>query len=413
MLGIVDLYDPRTFKVHLAVIQPTPFCNIDCAYCYLPDRNAARRMTPETLDQTFRFLFAQPHRLARELTIAWHAGEPMTVPIEFYQSAFHSLAGYVPDSVQVENSIQTNATLITQEWCDLIKTWRVRVGVSLDGPKFLHDARRMDRAGRGTFDRVMRGVELLQANRIEFTTITVLSAQSLDFPDEIWDFFRQLGIKDLAFNCEDVEGEHLTSSLTHAHSPSRVQKFFRRLLELRNEQAPAVYIREIDYFLDGLPQWRRNFRRIENVPLCILGIASNGNVSTFSPELIGARNTRYGDFVFGNVSQGALDDVLIHAAFLSAMQDVSAGVNQCKAECEYFRVCGGGSPSTKLAANGTFNSSETLSCKLHIQSIGTVALDFMEKQHGLSQVIGLSVDDRVDRLLMSMRREGAKAAAGD
>jgi uncharacterized protein len=410
MLGIVDLYDPRTFKVHLAVIQPTAFCNIDCSYCYLPNRNAARRMTPKTLDQAFRFLFAQPERLARELVIAWHAGEPLSVPIEFYESAFRSLANFIPDGVQVENSMQTNATLITQEWCDLMKAWRVRVGVSLDGPRFLHDARRVDRSGRGTFDRVMRGIELLQSNGIEFTTIAVLSAESLDFPGEIWNFFRQLGIKNLAFNCEDVEGEHRTSSLTPAHSPARVRTFFRRLLELRNEQAPSVHIREIDYFLDGVPQWNRHFRRIENVPLCVLGIACNGDVSTFSPELIGMRVSSYENFVFGNVATDTLNDVLKNKAFLSTLRDVAAGVQKCKAECEYFRVCGGGSPSTKLAANGTFNSSETLSCRLHIQSIGAVALDFMEKQHGLRAPIRLSVSERVDRLLMTMREESAKAA---
>ncbi|HET6933926.1 MAG TPA: cyclophane-forming radical SAM/SPASM peptide maturase GrrM/OscB [Candidatus Angelobacter sp.] len=410
MLGTVDFHDPRTFKVHLAVIQPTPFCNIDCAYCYLPNRNLNRRMTDEILEQACRFLFAQPERLADELVVAWHAGEPLTLPIQFYRSAFSIMQELAPSSVQVTHSFQTNATLISQEWCDLIRQWNVHLGVSLDGPEFLHDGHRVDRAGRGTFDRVMRGVALLRRNDIPFSTIAVLSQESLDYAEELWDFFRHLGVRDLAFNCESIESQHSTSSLADCSSPARVHDFFEKLLELRDTQDPAVRIRELDYFVEGIPHWQRSFRRIENVPLSILGIAWNGDISTFSPELVGVSNAAHGDFIFGNVASSSLDTILENPRFVSVFRDISAGISKCRTECEYFRVCGGGSPSAKLSENGTFDSTETLSCRLHIKCLADLVFSALEKKRGHGGNEGLNVGERLDRLLASELLVPARAA---
>jgi uncharacterized protein len=103
MLGTVDLHDPQSWKVHMAVIQPTPFCNIDCKYCYLPGRNALQRMTTETVEQAFRFLFREPQRLAAKLVVAWHAGEPLTMPLPFYEFAFDIQQRLAPGLVHIEN----------------------------------------------------------------------------------------------------------------------------------------------------------------------------------------------------------------------------------------------------------------------------------------------------------------------
>src|SRR5260221_5765002 len=206
-------YDRRASQLQLAVIQPSPFCNIDCKYCYLPDRTLVRRMSPKIVEQSFRFLLEKPEWLASPFVIAWHAGQPLAVPMEFYESAFVLLHRLAPASCAIENWFQTNATLITQEWCDFIKRWDVRVGVSIDGPERIHDWNRRDRAGKGTFKRVFQGTDLLKANGIEFTAIGVLSQQSLDYPEEIWRFYAELGVNSLALNFEEVEGTHRNSSL--------------------------------------------------------------------------------------------------------------------------------------------------------------------------------------------------------
>jgi len=81
-------------------------------------------MSRETLEQSFRFLLEEPSRLVDPLVIAWHAGEPLAIPIEFYESAFTLLERMAPKSLKIENWFQSNATLITQDWCDLIQRWQ-------------------------------------------------------------------------------------------------------------------------------------------------------------------------------------------------------------------------------------------------------------------------------------------------
>ena len=356
------------------------------------------------MEKACRFLFAQPDRLAQPLVIAWHAGEPLTVPTAFYESAFTLLARMAPSGFQIEHWFQTNATLIDQKWCEFFDRWNVRVGVSIDGPKWIHDANRVDRQGKPTHDRVLRGIQYLQSQNIQFSTITVLAETALDYPDAIWRFFRDLGVTFLAFNLEDIEGENRSSSLSPETAPARVEAFFSRLLELRDHEDPNIRIRELDCLLEGITEWSREFRRIENVAPCVINITWNGDVSTFSPELMGMKHKYYGDFVFGNVATATLDRLLTEPKLLFVANDIEAGVAGCREGCEYFCLCGGGAPSTKLFENGTFNSAETLSCKLRIKSISNGVLHFLENKHSLFPETGSSVSGRIERLRSHMAR---------
>src|SRR3954454_10407624 len=143
--------------LELLVIQPTPFCNLDCSYCYLPDRQNRRTMSPRTLETAFAWVFASG--LVRQPSpLLWHAGEPMVLPPAFYERAAELLATHDPGGDLVTQAIQTNATLVGPAWCDLIRRLNMQVGVSVDGPAFLHDRCRRTRRGAGTLDRVLRGL---------------------------------------------------------------------------------------------------------------------------------------------------------------------------------------------------------------------------------------------------------------
>src|SRR5438093_5440723 len=121
--------------LELLVLQPTPFCNINCSYCYLPDRQSTRRMSRDTLEQTFRWVFAGD--LAREpFTLLWHAGEPLVLPVAWYEEAAELLDRHNTRQVPVVQSFQTNATLIDAEWCEFLRRHSVHIGVSVDGPDF-------------------------------------------------------------------------------------------------------------------------------------------------------------------------------------------------------------------------------------------------------------------------------------
>jgi uncharacterized protein len=263
----------------------------------------------------------------------------------------------------------------------------------------------------------MRGIQWLQSQNIQFSTITVLTETALDYPDDIWRFFRNLGVTSLAFNLEDIEGENRSSSLFAHTAPARVEAFFSRLLELRDHENSNIQIREVDCLLEVIPGRRREFRRMESVAASVINISWNGDVSTFSPELLGMKHKHFGDFVFGNVASATLDRLLGSPKLLAVANDIEAGVAQCRENCDYFCLCGGGAPSNKLFENGTFKSTETLACKLRIKSISNAVLEFLEHKHGVFQEPGNSVSARMDRLqlhragIQTAERKGPESAA--
>jgi uncharacterized protein len=130
--------------VELLIFQGTPFCNIDCRYCYLPDRNNRSRISIETVARTCEFL-AGDNLVADAVEVLWHAGEPLIIPVDFYERAFATIERHLGGAT-ITHKIQTNATLIDDEWIELFKRWNVSVGVSLDGPPHIHDRYRVTRA---------------------------------------------------------------------------------------------------------------------------------------------------------------------------------------------------------------------------------------------------------------------------
>jgi uncharacterized protein len=379
------MHSRRSTPLRLAVVQPSPFCNIDCRYCYLPERSHTQRMSQDTVQNMARFLLENPERLERELTILWHGGEPTAVPVSFYESAFETIRKATPEGVWVQNRFSTNATLIDDEWCDLIRKWQVTVRVSVDGPRDVHDFNRVDRGGRGTFDQVMRGIECLQRNRISFDVISTISRKSLECPERIWRFYREIDAKALFFCVEEVLGIHANNSLEGYDSFGKLRAFFGTFLEARDREAPNLYIRELDELITGIPQIQQHIRRDEAIPLMIVSIGWDGGVSTFSPELLVARDLRYGDFIFGNVATHSLDDIWNSYKLHLVYKHIREGIKRCKDSCEFFRICGGGCPAAKLFETRSFESTETLSCRLRVKAVGRLVLEHLKLEPFMSR----------------------------
>lgn len=373
--------DVETAPLGLLVLQPATFCNVDCSYCYLSHRSENHRMDIATVQAIARFVRGMQQRES-ELSVVWHAGEPLVAPVDFYEAAFDALqSGAAP--MRFRHHFQTNGTLINDEWCALFKRWSAQIGVSIDGPREIHDAHRVDRANRGTFDRVMRGIKKLQDFEIPFTVIGVLTRTALQAPDEVWRFFETLGASQVAFNVEEVEGSNASSSLAEHESEVQFRSFIRRLGALRAEN-PGLCVREFDSMRNHLtaPPGSGMFRA-DNRPGAIINIDFAGNVTTFSPELLGTATDRYGKFHWGNVHTNVWQDIIANESFRKVHWDIQAGVRQCEESCSYFSVCGGGNPSNKLAELGTFAGTETQYCRLHVQAFADAMIGDLEKEIGI------------------------------
>jgi uncharacterized protein len=350
--------------IHTVVLQPTPFCNINCRYCYLPQRDLKTVMPLQTVIEIFQKIFASGWS-SPYLTVIWHAGEPLVLPTSYYQAAFEAIEALRPAGIELRHSIQTNGMLIDQEWCDFIKKWHIGVGVSIDGPRELHDANRVTRAGKGTFDRTMAGIRLLRREKVPFHVITVLSEKSMRAPEELLDFYLSEGIADVCFNVEESEGTYVSGLLSSSNPADDFRYFLDRFWTLSRKSSRIQFIREIDGMIPRI--FRPAHACAENAqvePFGMVNIDCHGNVSSFSPELLGYKDTKYNDFIVGNILSEALQDMLRSPAMQAMTRDIAAGVAMCRKECDYFSVCGGGAPVNKLAENGSFASSRTAFCSL-------------------------------------------------
>ena len=145
-------------------------------------------MTDEVMESYLRqYLAAQriPHA-----TIAWQGGEPTLMGLDFYRRSMACEQKYARSGITIERTLQTNGTLLDEEWCAFLRENKYLVGLSLDGPRELHDAYRVDKAGHPTFDRVLHAARLLQEHNVEFNILCAVSAANVTHPTEVYRFFR-------------------------------------------------------------------------------------------------------------------------------------------------------------------------------------------------------------------------------
>lgn len=364
-------------QTQLLVLQPTPFCNIDCSYCYLPTRSDRRQMDLDTLRLAARHL-VDDGLLGSALGIVWHAGEPLVLPPPWYDAAFEVLEQELGDvaDLQVSLALQTNATLVDERWCDFFLRHDVQLGVSVDGPAALHDRHRRTRRGGPTHARVLQGIRQLQARGVPFHAIAVVTAATLEDPAGFFDWFEAQGIRALGCNIDEAEGVHARSSLQGSAALEAAHAAF--IAEgLRRHQAGRVALREIaqaqQLLAAPLPRWAATATAVtwpanaQVQPLALVTVNVDGDFGSFSPELPGQAWPAYGNFVLGNVHHGGYRQALQGPAFARLWADVRRGVQACATNCAYFEQCGGGAPANKLYEHGHLHGTETLYCRSMLQ----------------------------------------------
>lgn len=373
--------------VDLLVIQPTPFCNINCSYCYLPNRSDTHRIQTSTVQRLIDALL-EDHLLGNRLSIVWHAGEPLVLPPSFYQPLFDLFAAALePLDVSIQHHIQTNATLITPGWCQLIKDYSISIGVSVDGPGHINDANRKTRSGKGVFDKIMEGISLLRSNGIPYHGIAVVTAASIEEPDALFNFFYENGFYNLGLNIEEIEGAHTDSTVFNDALYEKALQFYSRMFDLYMNSDHHMKLREFDRCLEailrepGIPDIRRlSTDSHQNIPMKIISIDYKGNFSSFSPELIGQKAPGYNDFILGNIHTSSLAAPGYKDVLDKMTTEINKGIKKCQKECSFFQVCGGGAPANKYFENGSFNSSDTRYCNFNIKIPTELAVSYLEKQ---------------------------------
>ena len=177
-------------------------CNLACKYCYYLEKNNLYQnshrhlMSDEMLEQfTREYIEAQT---MPQVLFTWHGGEPLMRSIDFYRKALALQKKYAHGK-QIDNVIQTNGTLLTDEWCEFFAKNHWLVGISIDGPQEYHDHYRVTPAGKPSWEKVMQGIQLLKKHRVEWNAMAVVNAYNAEHPLEFYHFFRDNGCQYLQF----------------------------------------------------------------------------------------------------------------------------------------------------------------------------------------------------------------------
>jgi uncharacterized protein len=365
-------------RPRLIVLQPTPYCNIRCSYCYLGNRDDRRLMSNAVIEAVREKIFANLDADSSP-TIVWHAGEPTAAPISWYEHAYERLRDVTPPAANF--AMQSNGIAIDENWIELFRRTNTSVSLSIDGPQHLHDLRRRTRNDKPTWQLVVGALRRLQSAGFEPNVICVLHPDGLARPDAYYEFCRDHSVTQVSFSIDELEGANRSSSFSARDYKQDVTDFLVAILERAYIDGYPLHVREVERIATILTgSTASQNEQIE--PWDTIVVAADGSVSTFSPELMEVSALECRDFVFGNILEGDIWDFDATYPLKRAARAIASGVDACRSGCSYFAVCGGGAPVNKMSENGSFESAETVFCRLSVQSAADALAVFIKRRGG-------------------------------
>jgi uncharacterized protein len=363
----------------LIILQPTPYCNISCSYCYLSHRDDRRLMSPDVLQAVCDKIIGRLPRTCAP-AIVWHAGEPTVAPIAWYEDAYDRLRPVAPPGTSF--AMQSNGIAIDERWIDFFQKTGTHISLSIDGPQRFHDERRRTRNGKPTWALAMRGLKRLQQAGLSPKVITVLHPAGLDSPDDYFRFYLDNDITDVSFSIDEREAANISSSFAGSDYKPAISAFIAEVMRLAFVEGFPLRVREVERISQLLIGRGTQANELVEAWASIV-VAADGSVSTFSPEFMEVQASAYDNFVFGNVLSDELEDFAANAAFQRSAAEVAAGVTACRDSCRYFHVCGGGSPVNKFCELGSLSATETEFCRLSTQAAADALFIFLKHSRNL------------------------------
>jgi uncharacterized protein len=352
--------------IHVVAKSIGPLCNLNCEYCFYLEKQALfgpdeqYRMPDDVLSAFIvNYVKSQPTPVVE---FVWQGGEPTLLGIDFFKRVLELQKPFA-GAKTITNSLQTNGTLLDDAWCRFLKKHDFMVGISLDGPRDVHDRYRKDRKGRGTFDQVMRGLKLLQEHKVEYNVLACVARETAKKPLDVYHFFKKEGVEFIQFApvVERLSDERSAGQGLRLAGPAALEKE-----KQQTEVTPWSVIPEEygDFLTDIYEDWVRhdvgtvfvmNFEWVLNVwignpsPVCVhakqcgraLVIEHNGDVYACD-------HCVYPQYKLGNIISEALPDMVassLQSGFGVAKEALLP--NWCR-ECEVLAACQGGCPKHRF-----------------------------------------------------------------
>jgi len=333
------------------LIKPSgPDCNLSCRYCFYAGKTSlfgggAHRMSREVLESLVRDYLGLGFPMN---SFAWQGGEPTLMGLDFYRQAVEFQKQYGADGQSVTNALQTNGTLLDEKWCPFLAEYKFLVGISLDGPKEMHDYYRKDHAGDGTFERVMAAIDCCRKYGVQFNILVLLNDRNVGRPDEIFDFFVENKIRFLQFiQCiekDPATGRGADYSITAEQYGQFMCRIFDRWLQYGPEK---LSIRTFDSLISCL--LGRGHTECTFGPYCNDYIVVEHNGDVFCCDFYVEDSCRLGNIMETPIGQLAASPIKREFSFRKGKLD-----NACLI-CRHLDVCRGGCPKDRQAISGRYD----------------------------------------------------------
>lgn len=345
---------------HIMTKPVGPVCNMDCTYCYYLEKDKIYKETrnfrmPDDILELFIRQYIESQDIPN-ITFTWQGGEPTLLGLDFFKKVI-ALEKKYNNGKKIENAFQTNGTLLNDEWCEFFKENNFLIGISIDGPKEIHDYFRIDKAGKPTFDRVVHGIELLKKHGVEFNTLTVVPKDNALYPLEVYNFLKETGSGYIQFipiverarinaSEEDivlVAPDHKDAEVTDwTVIPEEYGEFLITIFdEWVRKDVGKVFVQIFDVTLAnwvGQPEG-----------LCVFSeTCGNAMVLEHNGDLYCCDHYVYPRYLLGNIRQKTLKEMALSAQQYTFGQSKLLDLPKYCMDCEYRFACHGECPKHRF-----------------------------------------------------------------
>lgn len=387
-----QVYYPFAHPLYVMTKPVGAMCNLACDYCYYLEKlNLYKDSAPHTMSEALLERFIKEYinsQTMPQVLFTWHGGETLMRPISFYRKAMRLQKQYAGGRV-IDNCIQTNGTLINDEWCRFFKENNWLVGVSIDGPQEFHDEYRRNRRGQPSFSKVMHGIELLNKHGVEWNAMAVVNDYNADYPLEFYHFFKSIDCRYIQFTpiveriSKHDDGRHLASPMQNEQqlaefsvTPEQWGNFLCGIFDewVRNDVG-AYFIQIFD---STLANWVG-----EQPGVCSLApTCGQAGVMEFNGDVYSCDHFVFLEYKLGSIYRNSLVEMMYgeRQQEFGRMKQKSLP-EQCK-KCEYLFACNGECPKNRFATSVTGEPGLNYLCRGYHQFFSHAApyMDYMKNE---------------------------------
>lgn len=389
----MNTFAPFARPMYIMAKPVGSLCNLACHYCYYLEKaklyqdNPRQIMTDELLEKFIKEYIES--QTMPQVLFTWHGGETLMRPLDFYKKVVALQRKYAGGRT-IDNCIQTNGTLLTDDWCRFFHDNHWLVGVSIDGPQEFHDEYRKNKQGKPSFVKVMQGINLLNKHQVEWNALAVVNDFNADYPLDFYHFFKEIGCRYIQFTpiveriFQHSDGrypasveEGATETVTDfSVTPEQWGNFLCTIFDewVRNDVG--------EYFIQLFDATLANWVG-EQPGVCSLAKnCGHAGVIEFNGDVYACDHFVFPQYKLGNIYSKSLVEMMYSEKQLQFGRDKSEKLpTQCK-ECQYLFACNGECPKNRFCKTASGETGLNYLCKGYYQYFDHVApyMDFMKKE---------------------------------